>query len=240
MSDFRGLVVSNTIYRDHDVIMNVLTDDGKIAIKAKGVLKPHSKNRPFTEVGCYSLFHTIDKLSNNMHTLKNAENINRFSNIENDLIKKAIYDCLLEVFNKIEYPFDEALAYVRNLDSCKNPYCLYASFLCDIMKKSGICLMVDGCVCCNDTKEIVGLSIVDGGFVCLNCFNLNNHIKLSVDDLKNIRYCMHSTISNYSILEENTSIHFELIQYFIAVLRSYGEITIKSHEFVEITNHLID
>ena len=240
MSDFKGLVLTNTLYKESDVIMNVLTDEGKIAVKAKGVLKPNSKNRIFTEVGCYSLFHTIDKLSQNIHTLMNAERVKRYSNIENDLLKKAIFNCLLEVFNKIEYTFDEAIAYVEYLNSCKNPYCLYASFLCDIMKKSGVCLMVDACVNCLDTKGIVGLSILDGGFVCKDCFNPNVHVKLSVEDLKNIRYCMHATIVNYPILEENTSITFELIQYLIAVIRNYGEISIRSHEFIEITSHLID
>ena len=62
----------------------------------------------------------------------------------------------------------------------------------------------------------------------------------TVEDLKNIRYCMHATITDYPILEENTSITFELIQYLIAVLRNYGEISIRSHEFIEITSHLID
>ena len=80
MSDFRGIVLTNTIIKENDVIMNVLTDEGKIAIKAKGVLKPNSKNRSFTEIGCYSLFHTIDQLTQNVYTLKNAENIQRFSN----------------------------------------------------------------------------------------------------------------------------------------------------------------
>ena len=240
MSDFKGLVLTNTIYKDSDVIMNVLTEEGKIAVKAKGVLKPNSKNRSFTEVGCYSLFHTIDKMSQNVYTLKNAENVLRFAKIERDLTRKAIYNCLLEVFNKLDYSLDEALSYIEHLNTCMNPYCLYASFLCDIMKKSGICLMVDACVNCLDTKRIVGLSILDGGFVCANCFNPNIHVKLSVEDLKNIRYCMHATIHNYHILEENTSVHFELIQYLIAVLRNYGEISIRSHEFIELTNHLID
>lgn len=240
MSDYRGLVLTNTIIKENDIIMNVLTDEGKIAIKAKGVLKPNSKNRSFTEIGCYSLFHTVDQLTQNVYTLKNAENIQRFSKIERDLTRKAIYNVLLEVFNKIEYTFDEAIQFVQLLNTCRNPYCLYAFFLCDIMKKSGICIMVDACVNCLDTSKIVGISVMDGGFVCADCFNPTVHVKLSVEELKNIRYCMHASLPNYHILEDNTDVHFELIQYFIAVLRNYGEISIRSHEFIEITNHLID
>lgn len=238
MSDFRGLVLSNTIYKESDVIMNVLTEEGKISIKAKGVLKPNSKNRSFTEVGCYSLFHTIDKISQNIYTLKNAEKVKRFSNIENDLIRKTIFSCLLEVFHKLDYQLDEAILYVEQLNTCKNPYCLYACLLCDIMKKSGIPLVVDGCVCCCDIKKIYGLSIVDGGFVCTNCFDANRHMHLSIEDLKNIRYCMHATIDNYPILEENTTVTFDIIRYLIAFLRNFGEIIIRSHEFLEIIEPL--
>ena len=141
MSDFRGLVLTNTTLNEHDVIMNVLTDDGIVSVKAKGVLKANSKNRNMTEIGCYSLFHTIDRLNQKVYLLKNAESMKRF-NIQSDLDKQAVYNCLLEGFNKQEISLNDALRFVDLLDKSKNPLCLYAFYLCHLIQVGGISLIV--------------------------------------------------------------------------------------------------
>ena len=201
MSDFRGLVLTNTTLNDNDIIMNVLTDDGIVSVKAKGVLKANSKNRNMTEIGCYSLFHTIDRLNQKVYLLKNAESLQRFS-INADLDKQSVYHCLLEGFNKSEITLDDALAYVNLLEKANNSLCLYALYLCHLIKIGGISLIVDGCSDCGSQQGLYALSIVDGGFVCKNCYKETRHIHLDVEELKNIRYCMHATLNDYEILEQ--------------------------------------
>lgn len=233
MSDFEGIVLTNTLVRDSDVIMNVLTNQGKVSVKARGVLKANSKNRSVTEIGCYSLFHTIDHMNQNVLLLKNAEKVKYFSKIDNDLIRRSIYNCMLEVMNKTEYEFNVALEFIELLNHCENPYCLYAYFLCDLIKKSGITLIVDACVKCGDISKLYGFSIHDGGFVCKECFDLSKHYHLSVNDLKNLRYCMHASLNDYDVLEKNTTVSFDLVRYLFEFLNHYGEFHIKSHMFLE-------
>lgn len=233
MSDFRGLVLTNTTLNDNDVIMNVLTDEGIVSIKAKGVLKANSKNRNMTEIGCYSLFHTIDRLNQKVLLLKNAESIQRFS-INAELDKQAVYHCLLEGFNKSDITLDKALIYVNLLDKCHNPLCLYAFYLCHLIQTGGISLIVDGCSLCGSQQGIYGLSLTDGGFVCKQCYSDLKHLHLDVTELKNIRYCMHATLNDYDKLEENTNITFVTIKLLYQFIYQYGEITLKSHSFLEI------
>ena len=234
MSDFRGLVLSNTTLNDSDIIMNVLSDEGIISIKAKGVLKSNSKNRNVTEVGCFSIFHTIDRLNQKVHLLKNAESIKRFNSINTDLYKQAIYQCLLEGFLKSEINLESAIKFVNLLEKSINPYCLYSLYLCYILKQSGCSIIVDECCICNSTSKLFGVSISDGGFICKDCFDMNKHLHINVSELKNIRYCMHAKISDYDILEKTTTISFETIQYLYSYIIQYGEFILKSHSFVEI------
>lgn len=238
MSDFKGLVLTNTIIHDADVLMTVLTDEGKISIKARGVLKLNSKNRSMTETGCYSLFHTIDRMNQKVYLLKNAEIERRFPNIEKDLVKKTIYSCILEALNKVDISLNEALNIVERLNDSNCPFCLYAYFLCKLMKDSGISLVVDECVNCGSQSKLCGLSIQDGGFVCLSCFDSAKHHQLSVFELKNLRYCMHANIKDYSILEENTCVSFDTIRLLIKFYERYGDISIKSHAFLEMIEPL--
>lgn len=233
MSDFRGLVLTNTTLNEHDVIMNVLTDDGIKSVKAKGVLKANSKNRNMTEIGCFSLFHTIDRLNQKVYLLKNAESIQRFS-IQSNIDKQAIYHCLLEGFYKSDISLDEALSYVNLLDKSKNPLCLYALYLCHLIKTGGISLIVDGCSLCQTQQGLCGLSFVDGGFVCKDCYDVEKHVHLDVLELKNIRYCMHATTNNYEILEQNTNITYVTIKLLYQFILQYGEIILRSHSFLEI------
>ena len=233
MSDFKGLVLTNTTLNDHDVIMNVLTENGIVSVKAKGVLKANSKNRNVTEIGCYSLFHTIDRLNQKVYLLKNAETIQRFS-INTDLDKQAVYNCLLEGFNKTSITLDEAIKFVELLDKCDNPLCLYAFYLCYLIKNGGISLIVDRCSICGSQQGINGLSFNDGGFVCKSCYSDSKHMHLDIVELKNIRYCMHASLNDYQKLEENTNITFVTIKYLYQFIYQYGEIMLKSHSFLEI------
>ena len=233
MSDFRGLVLTNTTLNDSDVMMNVLSDDGIISIKAKGVLKANSKNRNVTEVGCYSLFHTIDRLNQKVYLLKNAESLIRFNSIHTDLEKQSIFHCLLEGFNKSEISLEEALKFINILEKSKNPYCCYALYLCRLIHQGGISLIVDRCSCCGRQQGIYGLSLVDGGFVCKECYDGNKHLHLDVAELKNIRYCMLASIDDYDKLEQNTNITYVTIKVLYQFIYQYGEITLKSHSFLE-------
>lgn len=233
MSDFSGLVLSNTTLNEHDVIMNVLTNDGIVSIKAKGVLKPNSKNRNTTEIGCYSLFHTIDRLNQKVYLLKNAESIQRFS-MNDDLNKQAVFQCLLEGFSKSQVNFNEAIKFIEILDKCHNCLCLYALYLCHLIKVGGISLIVDECCLCENKHGITGLSLIDGGFVCVKCYQETKHIHLDINELKNIRYCMHATLNDYDKLEQNSNINFVTIKLLYQFIYQYGEIILKSHSFLEL------
>lgn len=232
MNDVKGIVLNVTTLNDSDAILNVLSENGKISIKAKGILKINSKNAIYCQVGSYSYFHLIERMNQQVFLLKNAENIQRFK-VQDDLIRQSIFQCMLEIFNKSDVELDVALTYISLLENGKHPLCCYALLLSECMKRSGIMLVVDECVRCESTTSLCGLSLSSGGLVCLKCFDEKTDHKLSSSKLKDIRYCIHAQTKDYKILEETTNIDFEIIHYFVLFLHEYGEFTIKSHAFFE-------
>lgn len=232
MNDVKGIVLSSTALNDSDAMLNVLSDEGKIAIKAKGILKMKSKNAVYCQVGSFSYFHLLERMNQQVLLLKNAETVQRFK-MHDDLIKQSIFQCMLEIFNKSDFELQDALTYIKLLENSKNAWCCYALLLCDCMKKSGIMLVVDECVRCGKTHSLCGLSVVSGGLVCLECFDVMSDHKLNASKLKDIRYCMHAQTKDYRVLEDSTNVSFELIQLFVSFLHQYGEFTIKSQAFLE-------
>lgn len=233
MSDISGLVVSSTQLSDHDVLLNVLCEEGIVSIKAKGILKATSKNANYCQLGSYSYFHCLERINSKFHLLKNAECIQYFHTIQEDLITQSVSSCLLEVFKLGYFELEEAICYMKLLNEKHNPYCIYSLFLCECIKKCGIPLVVDGCVNCDSTSKICGLSFDSGGFVCVDCFREESDLKLTVSTLKDIRCCMHASISRFELLEENTNIDFEICHIIWTFLNHYGEFGIRSHKFLE-------
>ncbi|MGN1345066.1 MAG: DNA repair protein RecO [Traorella sp.] len=238
MSDFKGIVLTNVILNDNDIIMNVLSEVGKVSIKAKGVLKPKSKNRVVTQVGCFCLFHTIDRVNQQVYLLKNAETIERFNSIQSNLDKQAIMQCLLEGFNKLEISFNDAVQYIRYLNDSINPYCLYALYLCHLIRDSGIMMVVDECVKCHTLHGLYAFSTYDGGFICKDCYDSQKHIHLTIQELKNFRYGMHAHLNDFFILEDNTSFTYNSCEQLYHFFEYYSGIKIKSHAFLKIIQPL--
>lgn len=232
MSDLKGIVLKSTPLNDHDALLLVLSDIGKVSIKAKGIQKLNSKNRSSCEIGCYSNFHTVDCLKQQYFVLKNAESIKRFKLIHSSLLKEGVFYCMLEIFSKMDFDFELALQYILQLDSCDNPYCIYGLLLSECFKKSGIDIVVDECVCCSSTNSLCGFSIRDGGFICKNCFDKTSNLLMSVNDLKSIRYAMHANITDYEILEKESFFDFELVELLYSFFQQYGEIFLQSHLFL--------
>lgn len=233
MSDFEGIVLKSTALNDHDVLLNVLTEQGKVSIKAKGLLKINSKNRNMCEIGCHSLFHTIDRMNQQVLLLKNAESCERYKNIRSDLEKQGIYNCILEIFFKSDISMKDALHYIHLLDVRDNPYIPYCLLLSQLIRESGIGLVVDECVSCHDTRKLCGFSFDLGGFVCVDCINKASDLKLSAQRLRDIRYCMHASLKDDEVLQEVSQIDFEISDLLVSFIHRYGEFTIQAHRFMK-------
>lgn len=231
MSDLSGIVLRATHINDSDGLLSILSDQGLISVKARGIYKMNSKNRVYCEIGCFSLFHLLDS-NRTTYQLKNAETIKRYKNLHKDLETDAILACLLEGLDKGSFTLDEGVTYLDLLENSKNPYCVYALFLADCLRKSGTEIIVDECVRCHDIKNLCGLSINDGGFVCLACAQQTD-IRLNLEKMKEIRYVMHARTNDYYMLEKSVQPDFSSVQILILFLHQYGEFYIKSHEFLK-------
>ncbi|HHU28904.1 TPA: DNA repair protein RecO [bacterium] len=219
-----GFVISLVQYKDYDAMVNVLTKNGKIAFKARGILKPTSKNAPSCQLFCLSEF--IINQNQNRNTLINAASIKKVKNlIENP--KLATYlSFLSEIINKSEEKFSPYYFEYFNqlIDLFNEGYndllTLTLITLTRVMENEGIGLNVDECSICGNKEEITTVSYENGGFLCYKC---SNNIDDEVDYLKYFRYTVLANIDNVSKFSVPIEVGKKLLrEYFDYIENSIG------------------
>ncbi len=170
-----GFVLKEMAYKENDELIEVYTYDyGRLTLHARGVKKLKSKNASAVQSLTLSEFMFVP--SNGICSLIKASNINYYRYIKEDIFLQtyATYFCEvimkitdvnvpdLEVYKLLETSFELLVqGYSYEL-----VYLLFNSKVLDII---GIQPEVEGCVRCSKDKDIVSISIIDGGFVCRNC-----------------------------------------------------------------------
>ena len=78
-------------------------------------------------------------------------------------------------------------------------------------------LQVDGCVRCSRKDHIAGISLEDGGFVCLDCLSVHDR-QLDKDTLKAFRHINKFSIDNIDqlkISQESIDSLMEIMDYYV-------------------------
>ncbi len=193
-----GYVTKLSEYKDSDKIVTILTKDGFYSFHARGVKNVQSKNASSLLLFSYSSF--LLEINGKSLALKEgallkeppysdslirmaslsfiSELISRLLVIEGD---ERIFSYLAKVLSLMQEGFSEI-----NL-------CLF--FFAFLLKEIGYSLNVDECVICHSKKDIVGLDINEGGFICKNEEESGAKC-LSSRNLKIIRYIFKSEMEN--------------------------------------------
>lgn len=221
-----GFVLSQSDYRESDVLMQVLTKDyGIISLIAKASKKINSKNH-FLPMCLYE--YIIDYKDNktiySIHGSKLIKSYFEDSDIEMISFKNII--CELALKNRDINTYDELCFVFDNLNS-ENKYLLGSMFLSYLIKLFGITPIVDSCALCNNTK-VVSISNRHGGFLCMN--HLNGEEILSIERLKKFRLMIKGSFDNYDVLKdfEYEYRDFSLLMEFFL---DNSDLKIKSYEF---------
>ncbi len=172
-----GIIVGETNYSESSKILKIYTKDyGFISVISKGCRNLKNKLRGVSNKLIYADFHLSYK-ENGISTLIGADIKNTLRTILSSIDKityvsylldlteqvykhskeTAIYDLLITTILKINDGLDEeAFTY------------LYELKLLDFL---GIRPQVEGCAICGNRTNIVTISILDGGYVCQNCYH---------------------------------------------------------------------
>jgi len=221
-----GFVLSQSDYRESDVLMQVLTKDyGIISLIAKASKKINSKNH-FLPMCLYEFIidYKDNKTIYSIHGSKLIKSYFEDSNIEMISFKNII--CELALKNRDINTYDELCFVFDNLNS-ENKYLLGSMFLSYLIKLFGITPIVDSCALCNNTK-VVSISNRHGGFLCMN--HLNGEEILSIERLKKFRLMIKGSFDNYDVLKdfEYEYRDFSLLMEFFL---DNSDLKIKSYEF---------
>lgn len=218
----RGIVIKNTPYGENDGIINCLTEEGIITFKARGILKPTSKNASSCLLYAYSEFTLESK--NNHRYLSKAKLIDTHYRLYDSLdymccigiVSESILTFLDENTSKII--FNSFKKMLEGLNSNFNIFTLTAICLAKVINESGYGLEVNRCIICEEKTKIVSFSFNEGGYICKRCLSKNHNIE-KPEYLKSLRYVFNVDIDNYYHYILNDEISKRLIHEFILYLQ---------------------
>ncbi|MEG0841295.1 MAG: DNA repair protein RecO [Erysipelotrichaceae bacterium] len=231
-----GIVLKNRDYRENDAILTILSkDQGRIDFVARGLRKITSKNAGSSQMFQHAYFY-YDEKGSGLQSLKTSELIRGFHHLRETLLVQCIGEVMCEIMSKIEIlnseeMFDLLYQSFASLEETKNPYTILTLFMSIILRVQGIEPCVDHCVRCGKQQGINGLSLLDGGFVCMNCFD-HQDLKLSKTDLKKFRIVIKANLEHRSILEKNCELNYQDFERIVAFFMEYSGINLVSIQFL--------
>ena len=168
-----GLVLSSHDYREHDCIIHLATPQRIYSFLARGTRRETSKNRrlamPYSKVILlydpqYSkdmLFLIRGSLEKQYWKISESLELQVLNAIVVSLIERhGITPEIYEDLEKMWQASDE-----ENLSLMLMYGCL---IVCEILKRTGTIMDVDECASCGSTSRIAGISMGQGGFVCMD------------------------------------------------------------------------
>lgn len=218
-----GIVLRQTDYKDNDVIISFISNDGYfLNLYARGIRKTSSKNagslQPMTR--CQITYFENTK---GLQLLKSASYLSSYVNDVKD------YDVMMAAFviveiiiniqkmevkqNKAAYAIlDNSLASLT-----KQPLrLLLAKVIAHILENSGQGLIASKCAVCNSSK-VNYISYDHGGFVCYECLENNDVEIFDIQVLKLFRFVNTQAIASeetYEFKENDLTKLLEIMYYF--------------------------
>lgn len=187
-----ALVLRVTPFRAQDAMVLAIDQNKTYSFLARGVRKTQSKNSfsllPWS-YSHFSLLKTKDGLS-----LKTGSLINDYGVLRSNFEHLAMLDFLSEATMKLIHEKELSKVYLslkKILELLVNgfsPKTLQIIYLATLLRHSGYSWNVDSCQKCGQKSVIVATNTGSGGFICENCFDGVNGVKLTTRLLKIIRY----------------------------------------------------
>lgn len=233
----KGLILRETPYKEADVMLSVLTEcGGKLSVLARGAKRKGSRISAGIQLLTYSEFTLYE--SGGRYTLNEAEPIEMFYGIRNDIVKLALASYFAEV---LEQAADEetinpellrlGLNSLYALSKTSLPHeQIKAVFELKVSELSGYAPNVGACSCCGSVDEIVAFDVKNGCFLCSACNRGGNkRIDGAVADA--MRFVLREDVKrifSFNIGEESMKLMSELCEEY---LRTHFERNFKTNTF---------
>lgn len=232
-----GIVIRTVDYKESSKIINILTpDEGIIGVLAKGSKRMKSKLASTSNVLSYGFFH-LNVKDGRMPVLMEVDILDSFKFIRKDLVKtnyaiflmelagqvyrheetKNIYELLIDGLYKINEGYDPQI--VTNIIELK------------LLQYLGIKPVVEKCVNCKKTTNIVTISSYKGGYLCKDCVGKETIFHLKT--LQLIRMFYYVDISKITKIDVSETIKKEISLFIDDYYERYSGLYLKSKHFLE-------
>lgn len=232
-----GIIISTVDYKESSKIVNILTEtDGLIGVLAKGSKKPKSKISATSNVLTYGTFY-LNYNKGNIPLLIEVDIKDSFKYIRRDFFKanyavfllelisqvykydktKKIYDILIEGLKKINDGYDAQI--VTNIIELQ------------LLQYLGIKPVVEHCVTCQNTTDIITISSYKGGYLCKNC--VGNEPIYNLKTVSLIRMFCYIDLSKITKIEINDFIKKEISNFIDDYYERYSGLYLKSKKLLE-------
>lgn len=231
-----GIVISEYPFEESSKIIKVFTKDGVVDIIAKGAKKLKSPFFSVTTKLSYGVFNIMYKESG-LSKLVDVDIINDYRNIKRDIVKTSYATYITELIDKV-YKHENNVnlfdLYIQGLEKISDGYdpMVVTNILrLKLLDYLGIKPIIDRCVECGNTTDIVTISSYYGGYICKYC--LKNEKIISTKTINLIRGLYYVDINKIKKIDIPNEIKKELDEFIDDYYDRYSGIYLKSKIFLE-------
>ena len=191
--NLQGIVLRITPVKEADAMVLAIGEEGLFSFYAHGVKKLTSKNAAILQPFVEGKF-LMRKSSSGSLTLQESSLVASLQPKEGDLLAMAVDSIMLELTTRLIQEDESSVVFpflksaLASISEGKDPYCAGLIYFARVLMAMGIGLNVDGCTSCGNKRDIVALSLQEGGFICKECANELMVEKTPLEQLKMYRY----------------------------------------------------
>ena len=232
-----GIIVSTVNYKESSKIINIFTkEDGIIGVVARGSRNIKSKISATSNILCYGTFH-LNYRKESLPSLIEVDIINNLKEIRKDIIKTNYAIYLLELAvgsyrhgqNNNIYPL--LITGLIKINENNDASIITNIIELKMLEYLGIKPMVEKCVSCGNTNDIITISSYKGGYLCKNCHTTEYIYHLKT--IKLIRMFYYLDLSKVSKIDISDTIKKELNLFIDDYYDRYSGLYLKSKSLLE-------
>ena len=231
-----GVIVSEYPFEESSKIINILTKDGEYNIIAKGAKKIKSPLFAVTNKFTLGIFN-IQYKEKGLSKLIDADIINNYSTIKKDINKVTYVTYITELCLKVykhepsSNIYDLYLVSLNKINEGYNYEIIFNILRLKLLDYLGIKPVIDKCIECGNTHNIVTISSYLGGYVCKECYR--NEKIVSPKTISLIRMLYYVDISKITKLDISKEILKEIEDFINDYYDRYSGIYLKSKTLLD-------
>ena len=235
IKNIKGIVISETPYKESSKILNILTEEGIIGVISKGCKNLKSPLRIISNKLTYAEY-IIYYHEDSLCTLKEGSIIDNLNTIKSDLslISYLIYltDLTKQVINEGDKKkiFNDYIDTILKIDEGFNPLILTNILEVKYLDYLGAPINFNQCVKCGSKDNIVTISSIEGGYICKDCYI--NEVIYDSKVIKMLKMYYLVDIKTIKELKISDNVINSINDFITDYYDTYTGIYIKSKEFL--------